>query len=93
GGMPSSTSLRDCVVLENMVRKQVEEGRLYAAICAAPAVTLGAWAVAVESRVQEDGQTVMSRGAGTAIEYALVLVEKLYGKEKVDEVVGPLNGL
>ncbi|KAF9590218.1 hypothetical protein IFM89_031949 [Coptis chinensis] len=111
GGMPGSTSLRDCVVLENMVRKQAEEGRLYAAICAAPAVALGAWgllkgfkatcfpsfmellaseAVAVESRVQEDGQTVTSRGAGTAIEYALVLVEKLYGKEKADEVTGPL---
>ncbi|KAF9587767.1 hypothetical protein IFM89_005499 [Coptis chinensis] len=111
GGMPGSTSLRDCVVLENMVRKQAEEGRLYAAICAAPAVALGAWgllkgfkatcfpsfmellaseAVAVESRVQEDGQTVTSRGAGTAIEYALVLVEKLYGKEKADEVAGPL---
>lgn len=45
---------------------------------------------AVESRVQQDGNVVTSRGPGTTMEYALALVEQLYGKEKADEVLGPL---
>ncbi|KAK6154286.1 hypothetical protein DH2020_008534 [Rehmannia glutinosa] len=46
---------------------------------------------AVESRVQQDGKVVTSRGPGTAMEYAVALVELLYGKEKADEVSGPLS--
>ncbi|KAK9132050.1 hypothetical protein Scep_011578 [Stephania cephalantha] len=111
GGMPGASTLRDCGVLESLVRKQAAEGRVYAAICAAPAVALGSWgllkglkatcypsfmeklpadATAVESRVQLDGQVVTSRGPGTAMEYAVALVERLYGKEKADEVAGPM---
>ncbi|KAL5721757.1 protein deglycase [Ranunculus cassubicifolius] len=45
---------------------------------------------AVESRVQHDGQTVTSRGPGTAIEYSLALVERLYGKDKAEEVGGAM---
>ncbi|KAK9150481.1 hypothetical protein Syun_008790 [Stephania yunnanensis] len=111
GGMPGASTLRDCGVLESLVRKHVAEGRVYAAICAAPAVALGSWgllkglkatcypsfmeklsadATAVESRVQLDGQVVTSRGPGTAMEYAVALVERLYGKEKADEVAGPM---
>lgn len=44
----------------------------------------------VESRVQVDGKVVTSRGAGTAMEFGLVLIELLYGKEKAEEVAGPL---
>lgn len=47
-------------------------------------------ATAVESRVQVEGQVVTSRGPGTAMEYSLALVEKLYGKDKADEVAGPM---
>jgi 4-methyl-5(b-hydroxyethyl)-thiazole monophosphate biosynthesis len=43
GGMPGSANLRDCKVLEKMVKKQAEQGGLYAAICATPAVTLAHW--------------------------------------------------
>jgi hypothetical protein len=45
---------------------------------------------AVESRVQIDGKCVTSRGPGTAMEYSVVLVEQLYGKEKAEEVAGPM---
>lgn len=45
---------------------------------------------AVESRVQKDGKVVTSRGPGTTMEYAVSLVELLYGKEKADEVSGPM---
>ena len=48
---------------------------------------------AVESRVQIDGKCVTSRGPGTAMEYSVVLVEQLYGKEKADEVAGPMVGI
>ncbi|KAF2927066.1 protein DJ-1 homolog A [Oryza sativa Japonica Group] len=111
GGMPGSSNLRDCKLLENMVKKHAGKGKLYAAICAAPAVALGSWGLlnglkatcypsfmdklpsevnAVESRVQIDGNCVTSRGPGTAMEYSVVLVEQLYGKEKADEVAGPM---
>ncbi|XP_073134276.1 protein DJ-1 homolog A-like [Henckelia pumila] len=110
GGMPGAATLRDSKTLKSLVEKQSEEGRPYAAICAAPAVALGSWGmlkelkatcypsfmdqlsskIAVESRVQQDGKVVTSRGPGTAFEYAVVLVELLYGKEKADEVSKPL---
>lgn len=111
GGMPGASSLRDCKVLEDLVKKQAADGRLYAAICASPAVVLGSWgllkglkatchpslmeqlssfATAVESRVQVDGKMVTSRGPGTTMEYAVTLVEQLFGKEKAEEVGGPL---
>jgi 4-methyl-5(b-hydroxyethyl)-thiazole monophosphate biosynthesis len=40
----------------------------------------------LESRVVVDGPCITSRGAGTAIEFALKLVEQLYGQEKAEEV-------
>lgn len=43
GGMPGASTLKDCKTLESMVKKQAADGRLYAAICAAPAVALGSW--------------------------------------------------
>ncbi|KAL0320619.1 UNVERIFIED_CONTAM: protein DJ-1B [Sesamum radiatum] len=111
GGMPGAATFKDCKTLESIVKKQAENDRPYAAICAAPAVALGSWgllkglkatcypsfmdqlsssASAVESRVQQDGKVVTSRGPGTAMEYAVALVELLYGKEKAAEVSGPL---
>ncbi|KAI5662419.1 hypothetical protein M9H77_21742 [Catharanthus roseus] len=111
GGMPGAATLKDCKTLENIVKKQAAEGRLYAAICAAPAVALGSWglligkmatcypsfmeqlsstATASESRVEQDGKVVTSRGPGTALEYSLALVEHLFGKEKANEVSAPL---
>ncbi|PNH05527.1 Chaperone protein YajL [Tetrabaena socialis] len=38
GGMPGAERLRDCAVLSDMVASQRAAGRLYAAICATPAV-------------------------------------------------------
>lgn len=45
---------------------------------------------AVDSRVVVDGNIVTSRGPGTAIEFALKLVELLFGKDKAQEVAGPM---
>ncbi len=40
--MPGAERLRDCSILETMVRAQQESGRMHAAICATPAVFLEA---------------------------------------------------
>ncbi len=41
GGMPGAQHLSECQTLIRMLRQQKEEGRLFGAICAAPAVALG----------------------------------------------------
>ena len=105
GGMPGSEHLRDCPDLIEALKRQRTEGRLYAAICAAPAVALfphgllqGRRATChpnfahlasgvdmIDTTVVVDGNCVTSRGAGTAVEFSLTLVELLYGKEKARE--------
>lgn len=45
---------------------------------------------AVESRVVVEGNCITSRGPGTALEFAIKLVEVLMGKEKAEEVAGPM---
>ena len=97
GGMPGAEHLRDSKALAILLKRQWQEGRLYAAICAAPAIVLqhhGLLAghratcapgyggqiehlVPAEARVVVDGTCVTSVGAGTAIEFALKLVELL----------------
>ena len=47
-------------------------------------------ASAAAARVVVDGNVVTSRGPGTAFEFALCLVEMLFGKEKAAEVAGPM---
>ena len=40
----------------------------------------------LENRVVIDGNLITSRGPGTAVEFALALVEKLFGPEKAAEI-------
>ena len=40
----------------------------------------------IDDRVVIDGNCLTSRGPGTAVEFALALVEQLYGKDKREEV-------
>ncbi|GAY66457.1 hypothetical protein CUMW_248930 [Citrus unshiu] len=87
GGMPGATNLKESEVLETIVKKQASAGRLYAAVCASPAVALGSWGLL---KGLKDGKVVTSRGPGTTMEFSVALVEQLYGKERVDEVSGPL---
>lgn len=44
----------------------------------------------VSERVVRDGNCLTSQGPGTALEYALALVEALYGKDKRNEVAAPM---
>ncbi|MEW5312454.1 MAG: hypothetical protein WDW38_004088 [Sanguina aurantia] len=41
GGMPGADHLNSCAVLGKLLQQQVEQQRMYAAICAAPAVVFG----------------------------------------------------
>lgn len=43
-----------------------------------------------EERCVVDGKVITSRGPGTALLFALTIVEELCGKEKRDEVAGPM---
>ena len=45
---------------------------------------------AVEQRVVVDGNCVTSRGPGTAIEFALKLIELLFDADKAQKVAGPM---
>ena len=106
GGMPGAEHLRDSAPLIAKLTEQKAAGRLYAAICASPAVVLqhhgllqGVKATCFPSfqdkldpacvstdRVVVDGHCVTSQGPGTAIEFALKLVELLAGLDKAKEV-------
>jgi len=110
GGMPGAERLRDSQVLKSIMEKQAKSKKAYAAICAAPVVSLQSWglleglhatchpsfadklenAAAVDSRVVRDSILTTSRAPGTAFEFALALVEQLYGPDKVPEVSGPM---
>ena len=104
GGLPGAEHLRDCSELIEMLKKQKQAGRLYAAICASPAMVLqnhglleGRAATGYpspdlnfpgrqDSKVVVDGNCVTSQGPGTALEFALKLVELLFGEEKSRQV-------
>jgi 4-methyl-5(b-hydroxyethyl)-thiazole monophosphate biosynthesis len=111
GGVEGSNALANSDVLDHLLRSQAEQEKLYAAICAAPAVVLGskglladktatshpqfyqslnAKEVDTESRVVVDGNCVTSQGPGTAIDFALELVEQTCGVVKREEVASPL---
>ncbi len=110
GGMPGAERLRDSQPLLDLLQRQRQSERWYAAICAAPAVVLQhhgllhqtqatahpAFFERLElpsdpaSRVVVDGHCITSRGPGTAIEFALELVARLYGKEHAERIAEPL---
>lgn len=106
GGMPGAEHLRDSTDLITKLKEQKQADRLYAAICASPAVALQPHgllnkvkatcypsmrekldpAYASDERVVVDGHCVTSQGPGTAIEFALKLVELLFGRQKAKDV-------
>lgn len=107
GGVPGAANLGGCATLEGILRKHVEKGGLYAAICAAPPLALASWGLldghkatghpwfvekfppevtAVDANVVVDGNAVTGTGPATSMEFALALVEQLYGKEKVEQI-------
>lgn len=106
GGMPGAQRLAEHEPLAERVREQAKAGKLFAAICAAPALALQQFGVLKQRRmtcypafsdrlsgctfvdqpVVVDGNCITSQGPGTAMEFALTLVEQLVGKAKRKEV-------
>ena len=111
GGIEGADHLAASEILDQLLRSQAQQGKFYAAICAAPAVVLDskglladktatshprfyqsliAKEVDTESRVVVDGNCITSQGPGTAIDFALELVEQICGIVKREEVASPL---
>ncbi|HNS95585.1 MAG TPA: DJ-1/PfpI family protein [Polyangiaceae bacterium] len=96
GGMPGAKNLANDERVQWLVEKMAQEGKLVAAICAAPMAiastkahlgrkmtaypgfeTYLEGATVLSDRVVVDANMVTSRGPGTALDFALTLVEKL----------------
>ncbi len=105
GGMPGTINLGECEVLCKEVIKACENGRMIAAICAAPTVfgkhgllngkkaccypgmEDGLIGAEVNTNpVNVDGNIITSRGLGTALDFALAIIEKMQSKEAADEL-------
>ncbi len=104
GGEAGARVLSGCAGLIRMLRTQNESGRLFAAICAAPALTLAPHgflddrratcypslrehlANYVDEPVVIDGNCVTGSGPGSAMPFALTLVELLAGTRAASTV-------
>lgn len=110
GGKSGAENLRECQPLIDRVRRQKDEGRWFAAICASPGVALASHGLLdgfaatghpgfqdtlpdksrVNERVVVDRNCITSQGPGTAMEFALEVVEQLCGRETRERVAGPM---
>ena len=106
GGMPGTLVLRDDKRVSQIIRTFAKDGRLVAAICAAPTVLghsgllkkkkatcypgmedgLTGAEVLTDQQVVIDGNIITSRGLGTAIPFALSIVEYFSDKKTADEL-------
>lgn len=104
-GGPAVMELRKNSQVLDLVRYYAAEGKIIAAICAAPLLLKDAGILEGEGkvftahfstqselpsvtggRVVLDGNIITSRGAGTALEFGLALIEKLLGEAAAAEV-------
>jgi len=102
GGLPGADNLRDDERIIQLIKKQSENNKTVAAICAAPMVLVKAGLLKnkkatsfpnvlsslnldnteiTEEAIVEDGNILTSRGPGTAMDFALHLIELLSGAE------------
>lgn len=105
GGLPGARRLADSEMLAGILRRQHDEGRWLAAICAAPMVLARHGLLAgrratsfpgalddfedverVEEPVVVDGHIVTSQGPGTAMDFALALIERCGSRELSERV-------
>ena len=90
GGMPGTLNLKEHDGVRYVVKQYAKEGRFVGAICAAPTIlkSLGL----LEGRRATcypgvvDDNIITSQGVGTAIDFALKLIEVLDGEEKAKEI-------
>jgi protein deglycase len=110
GGMPGAENLRDSEELVSLLKRQDQEGRYYAAICASPAIVLHSHGLLtnrsatcypsfadqldikdrIDSKVVIDGNCITSQGPGTALKFALTLVELLFDSSKAKSIASDM---
>ncbi|GLG96793.1 Protein dj-1beta [Gryllus bimaculatus] len=112
GGLEGSRHLSDSTDVGEILKKQEQNDKLIAAICAAPTalkshkICLGKKLTSypamkcpmeegnhytyLEEKVVIDGNLITSRGPGTAFDFALAIVEKLFDKETASSVAKPM---
>lgn len=109
GGMPGTTHLAESETVLNIVRTAHTQGRLCAAICAAPLVLDRAGILTekkytcypgvdekinsgtcIKEPVVQDGTVITGRGPGTAIPFALKLIEYLASKEDAEAMASKI---
>ena len=107
GGMPGVENLSASKQVNDLIKKCHEEGKIIAAICAAPSHVLAPMgiiqgkkvtcypgcedllkgkAVFVDEKVVVEDNIITSKGPGTALDFALKVVEKLAGESTKEEV-------
>ena len=107
GGLPGADHLRDNEQLLTLIKKQAQQNKYLAAICAAPKAlakagvlegktatsfpgvlaALNNTSITISDKaVVVDGNIITSRGPGTAMDFALTLIELLAGKAKREQV-------
>lgn len=112
GGQPGADNLDADPRITALLQRMAHQGKVTAAICAAPKVLANAGLLIgrratsfpgvlermevkgmtyLAAPVVSDGTVVTSRGPGTAMDFALHLVEVLAGKAKRDEVEAALQ--
>ena len=100
GGLPGADHLDNDERIKNILIKMANSEKFTAAICAAPKVLANAGLLdnkqatsypgVLENSTGEcvviSGKVITSRGPGTAMDFALTLIEQLVGKDKRNEV-------
>ena len=97
GGMPGTLNLKEHDGVRYVVKQYAKEGRFVGAICAAPTILKRATCypgvedemenvILTETAVVVDDNIITSQGVGTAIDFALKLIEVLDGEEKAKEI-------
>ncbi len=107
GGSPGAKNLASSEEVNSIIKEMNKNGKIVAAICAAPAIVLAPSGILrnktatcypgmqvnfsrettyKEAAVVIDGNIITSRGPGTALPFALAIVEKLSGKEACKEL-------
>lgn len=111
GGMPGVRQLEADPRVHALLRRQADEGRYIAALCAAPKILAASGLLdgraatgypgtldpaayprvrLLDDPVVVDGRVVTSRGPGTAMDFALRLIEVLVGRERRERVEAAL---
>lgn len=102
GGLPGADNLRDNAQVQDLLKRQHQQGKMVGAICAAPKAlastgilqgkTITCYPGALDkegvsgfditgNNIEIDGNIMTSRGPGTAMDFALAIIELLGSKQ------------